>query len=68
MVLVWDYDVNELKKTKQGRLLLLERQINYGVGNGEKEKIKLSAVKKHWNKLNISPLRRRLFQLLIWGK
>lgn len=66
--MVWDYDINVLKKSKRGRLLLLERQINYGVYLGDKEKIKLKDVKENWNKLNISPRRRRLFELLIWGK
>ena len=30
MALIWDYDINELKKTPQGRLKILERLINYG--------------------------------------
>lgn len=66
MPFIWDYDIKELKKSKQGRLLMLERQINYGVFG--KEKISLSEVKKNWKKLNIDPERRRLFKLLIWGK
>ena len=68
MVHVWDYDVKMLKKSKLGRLLLLERQINYGVYPSDKEKVKLSEVKKYWNKLNIDPNRRRLLELLIWKK
>lgn len=66
MVLIWDYDIKELKKTESGRLLILERMINYGPDKGEK--IKLSLVKKYWNKLDLHPLARRLFELLIWGK
>lgn len=68
MAHVWDYDIKELKKSERGRLLLLERQINYGVYPSDKEKIKLSEVKKYWNKLNIDPNRRRLLKLLIWNK
>jgi len=68
MVHVWDYDIKTLKKSKAGRLLLLERQINYGVYLSDKEKIKLSEVKKHWSELNIEPKRRRLLELLIWNK
>ena len=68
MAHVWDYDIKQLKKSKAGRLLLLERQINYGVYPSDKEKIKLSEVKKNWNKLNIDPNRRRLLELLIWKK
>lgn len=68
MVNVWDYDVNELKKTESGRRLILERQINYGVYLHDPKKIKLSTLKKYWRKLNIDPRRRRLLQLLIWGK
>lgn len=68
MAHVWDYDIKTLKKSKRGRLLLLERQINYGVYPSDKEKINLSEVKKNWNKLNIDPNRRRLLELLIWKK
>lgn len=64
--MVWDYDINELKKSKKGRLLLLERMINYGVDKGEK--IKLSEVKKNWENLHLDPLRKRLFELLVWNK
>jgi hypothetical protein len=66
MVYLWDYDVNELKKTEKGRIFILERMINYGPG--PKEKIKLSLVKKYWGKLNLYLPQRRLFELLIWGK
>lgn len=62
---LWDYDRKTLEKTASGRLLILERKINYGPG---KEKIKLSEVKKNWNKLQLLPTRKRLFELLIWGK
>ncbi len=63
--MLWDYDKNTLKKSKKGRLLILERMINYGPG---KEKIKLSEVKKYWDKLELFPLRKRILELLIWGK
>lgn len=62
---IWDYREKDLKKTPEGRLLILERMINYGPG---RRKISLSEVKKNWDKLNIDPLRRRLLKLLIWGK
>lgn len=65
---IWDYDINQLKKTESGRLLMLERQINYGVFLSDKDKIKLSEVKKNWNKLNLDPDRKELFKFLIWGK
>lgn len=62
---LWDYDRKKLEKTEQGRLKILERMINYGPGD---EKIKLSEVKKNWDKLQLFPTRKRLFELLIWGK
>lgn len=68
MVLVWDYDVKELKKSKKGKLLLLERQINYGIYPSDKEKISLVEVKKNWTKLNLDSSRKRFFEFLIWGK
>lgn len=64
-MLLWDYDKKELEKTESGRIKILERMINYGPGE---EKIKLSAVKKYWGRLNLFPTRKRLFELLIWGK
>ena len=65
MTFVWDYDKKKLQKSKIGKLLLLERDVNYGSG---RKKIKLSEVKKNCEKLNLSPRRKRLFEILIWGK
>jgi len=65
MVYIWDYDINKLKKTESGRILILERMINYGPG---KEKLKLSEVKKYWNKLDLYPSSKHLLELLIWNK
>lgn len=62
---LWDYDRKELEKTEGGRILILERMINYGPDG---EKIKLTDVKKYWNKLNLFSLQKRLLELLIWGK
>jgi hypothetical protein len=62
---LWDYDYGKLKKSKEGRIKILERMINYGPG---KEKIKLSLVKKYWDKLNLNPKAQRLLELLIWKK
>lgn len=66
MPFIWDYDIKELRKSKWGRRLIVERQINYGVEKGEK--ISLSLVKKYWKDLQLDPLKKRLFELLIWGK
>jgi hypothetical protein len=66
MALVWDYDRKELERTEAGRLLLLERLINFGPQG--KEKIPLSEVRKNWRKLNVFPKRRKLLKLLIWGR
>ncbi len=66
MAYIWDYDVSELTKSKHGRLLLLERSINYGPAEGEK--ISLEEVKENWEKLHLFPLRKRLMELLIWDK
>jgi hypothetical protein len=70
MPFLWDYDLKEVKKSKSERakILLLERQINYGVDDGEK--IRLADVKKYWDELDLFPLKRRLFEYLIrkWNK
>ena len=64
---LWDYDEKELEKTEKGRIFILQRMLNYGPG---KKKIKLSEVKKYWDQLepNLFAVRRRLWELLIWGK
>lgn len=68
MPFIWDYDIKELKKTKSGRLLILERKINYGIYESDKERISLSKVKNNWDRLNIEPDRKKLFELLIWNR
>lgn len=67
MALIWDYDEEELKKTEQGRILILERLVNYGPTK-KGEKIPLKLVKKYWDRLHLHPLAKRLCELLIWGK
>lgn len=62
---IWDYDKKELEKTEQGKILILERMINFGPGNN---KIKLTDVKKYWDKLHLFHLQKRLFEILLWGK
>lgn len=67
MVYLWDYNEKELRKTERGRIFILERMLNYGPDG---KKIKLSEVKKHWQEIvpNLLTIRRRLLELLIWGK
>ena len=65
---IWDYDRKKLEKSKKGRLLILERQINYGIYPSSKEKISLKEVKDHWEELEIDSDRRRFLEFLIWGK
>ena len=65
---LWDYDKKTLEKTEKGRILILERMINYGYYLSDKTKIKLSDVKKYWKELQLEPSRKKLFELLLWGK
>lgn len=67
MAYLWDYDEKELRKTQKGRILLLERLINYGPSKSG-EKISLSAVKKHWDLLDLYEPQKHLLELIIWGK
>mgnify|MGYP001590540378 CR=1 FL=1 len=61
---IWDYREKDLKKTEWGKRLILQRMIDYGPG---RRKISLKQVKANWNKLDLDPLRRRLFRLFIPG-
>jgi hypothetical protein len=67
MPFIWDYDIKELRKTENGRKLILERLINYGVYPSSKEKISIKEVKKYWNDLEIDSDRRRFLKFIIWG-
>jgi len=64
---IWDYNRKDLRKSKRGQILLLERLINYGIYLKGKKKISLKKVKKNWNILSIDPKRKKLFHHLIWG-
>ena len=66
MAFIWDYRLKDIKIKKEAKALELERTINYGVEKGKK--IKLAEVKKHWDKINLFPKRKKLFELLLWGK
>jgi len=62
---LWDYDEKMLEKSEEGRIKILERKINYGLGG---KKIKLADVKKYWDRLNLFHLQKRLFEILLWKK
>lgn len=66
MALVWDYLVSKLKRSEKGRILILERQINFGPDSSRGEKIKLADVRKYWNRLNLFPHQKRLLEHLLW--
>ncbi len=66
MPFIWDYDINELKKSEWGRRLILERKINYGPSPGEK--ISLKEVKDNWYKIQLHPKMRTLFEFLLEKK
>ncbi|MBI4037049.1 hypothetical protein HY385_01355 [Candidatus Daviesbacteria bacterium] len=68
MSYLWDYALDKIGKTASGKTLILERKINYGLSGNTQEKIKLSEVKKNWSKLHLQPRKKRLFELLIWGR
>ncbi len=65
MTYLWDYDRKKLEKSEKGRMIIMERKLNYGPGD---EKVSLSEVKKYWKKLELNNLAKRLFELLLWGK
>ena len=68
MPLVWDYVVSHLKHSEKGKILLLERQINFGPDSDTGEKIKLRDVEKYWDKLHLFPRQKRLLEHLLWKK
>lgn len=67
MAYLWDYDEKELEKTEEGRIKILERLINYGTSK-KGEKIKLSLVKKYWDRLDLYEAQKHLLEYFIWGR
>jgi len=68
MTNLWDYDLKELKKTKEGRIKILERLINFGVYLSDKKKLPVKEIKKYWSKLKIDPGRKNFLKFIIWKK
>jgi len=61
----WSVDEEKLKKyPEKYAIWRLESLINFGLGD---EKIKISELKKYWNKLNIDPAKRKFLTTLING-
>lgn len=59
----WTIDENKLKKNKEKYAIWrLEQIVNFGL-NGEK--IQSEELKKHWDKLQLDPARKRFLQLLL---
>ncbi|MBD3366413.1 hypothetical protein GF360_03705 [candidate division WWE3 bacterium] len=60
---LWDYNEKELSKTESGRAKILERKLNYGrKGN---EKISIAEVKKYWDKMDLFPLTRKFWKMML---
>ena len=59
----WSVDEKELKKDKEKYAIWkLEQMVNFGLGG---KKIKITELKKYWNKLKIDSARKRLLQILL---
>lgn len=62
----WSTDIKTLKKyPEKYTIWKLEQLINFGLDG---EKLKLSELKKYWNKLNIDPLYKKYLHFLVWQK
>ena len=59
----WSVDEKELKKDKEKYAIWkLEQMVNFGLGG---KKLKITELKKYWNKLKIDTARKRLLQILL---
>jgi len=59
----WSVDEKELKKDKEKYAIWkLEQMVNFGLGG---KKLKITELKKYWNKLKIDSARKRLLQILL---
>jgi hypothetical protein len=68
MTHLWDYDQKKLKKSKEGKIKILERMINFGIYLSDKKKLPIKLIKKYWLKLKIDHGRRRFLKFILWKK
>lgn len=60
----WSTDTTGLKKNPEKyQIFLLEQRINFGLNN---QKLSLSSLKKHWNKLNLDPNKKSYLKKIVW--
>ena len=59
----WSTNTKELKKNKNKFIIWkLEQLINFGLG---KDKIDRNLLNKHWNSIDIDPLKRKFLSLIL---
>ena len=62
----WSTDTTELEKNpEQYAIWKLEQMVNFGLHG---KKLKISELRKYWDKLQIDPVRRQFLQLFLHGK
>ncbi|GIW66747.1 MAG: hypothetical protein KatS3mg095_0645 [Candidatus Parcubacteria bacterium] len=62
----WSVNLRELKKDKEAyKIWRLEQLINFGV---DKEKLSKKDLLKYLSRLNIDPYKKKLLELVIYGK
>jgi len=68
MTHLWDYDQKKLEKSKEGKIKIVERMINFGIYLSDKKKLPVKLIKKYWSKLKIDPSRRKFLNFILWEK
>jgi len=68
MTHLWDYDQKKLEKSKEGKIKIIERMINFGIYPSDKKKLPVKLIKKYWSKLKIDPSRRKFLNFILWEK
>ncbi|OHA63924.1 MAG: hypothetical protein A2843_01260 [Candidatus Wildermuthbacteria bacterium RIFCSPHIGHO2_01_FULL_48_27b] len=62
----WSTNEKALKKNKEHYAIWrLEQMVNFGLHG---KKLKISELRKYWDKLQIDPVRRQFLQLFLHGK
>jgi len=60
----WSVNTTRLKKNSEKyEVFILEQRINYGLNN---QKLSLSLLRKHWDKLDIDPNKKTFLKKIVW--
>ena len=61
----WSVDTDELAKNSEAfTIWKIEQRVNWGIGEG---KMRITDLRKYWDKIDIDPFKRRALELAVFS-